>query len=730
MEYGTAYLRPASKIDDSDSASILSEHRISQHQAFGQHDLQAPHTTLPPRNSWNISPAALQQSLPPMMPANESTSNMRPTIYGSRAILDFNYQEPVAWANSTNFRAPSSDSQKLEQQSMPMSGSESSHVNLSRDKRQYFRHPRHMAEPWKAGFWISFPWWGFGALFTITLLTCASTGILLASDGSTPENWKVGDDNAQPFVYVSIFEMIMICLILFAFVEGMVIKFWCELLHGSTLSALHDIYESAFLWPAFRRILRLQFNIVAIACILIATSFLRGPILQRSLAVRDNGTFNSTAGVNLNIAPWPIPEYFQSAAKSDQYLQGSITTLFSRSLRGVSAGTPLNIQTPPKCERYCTGKVKAFSFKAECSTDSRPLNLSSFFSDCRTCSNPKCTTDCTARAQNEFNAPFFSVRHQSSEKGQSLNLETIYKNQASCSGAIQIHTCSLTPVTAENSFSITDGGIDLLSVGANIQTNISENVFPVAPSLMQKYWPAAIEALFPSVAVNVTPTGDYSRLRYQKCIGNEKTSTCTDGSTLQATLIANDASVMYANLPQAPEQQDPLCGLTWRDPMPDLIYKMQALAFRITVDMANTNDPTFTNSIAGPDFADLRKTWIQAVQVRTSHTRMVYKTDKILVAIGVTLSIISIAAVVPLYNGFWKLGRKVSLNPLEIAKAFAAPMLEGMDGNVSAEMVTVERGGMVVRYGVVERYGEGKTLRVEESARATVRMPWQGEVFG
>ena len=70
------------------------------------------------------------------------------------------------------------------------------------------------------------------------------------------------------------------------------------------------------------------------------------------------------------------------------------------------------------------------------------------------------------------------------------------------------------------------------------------------------------------------------------------------------------------------------------------------------------------------------------------------------------------------------------MNPLEIARAFGAPLLDGMDGNVSAEMVTVERGGMAVRYGVVERYGDEKKLRVEEKARATVRMPWQGELLG
>ena len=80
--------------------------------------------------------------------------------------------------------------------------------------------------------------------------------------------------------------------------------------------------------------------------------------------------------------------------------------------------------------------------------------------------------------------------------------------------------------------------------------------------------------------------------------------------------------------------------------------------------------------------------------------------------------------------GFWELGRPVSLNPLEIARAFGAPLMEGMDGNATPDMVTIERGGMSVRYGALERFGMEKTLRVEETARATVRAPWQGEILG
>jgi len=82
-------------------------------------------------------------------------------------------------------------------------------------------------------------------------------------------------------------------------------------------------------------------------------------------------------------------------------------------------------------------------------------------------------------------------------------------------------------------------------------------------------------------------------------------------------------------------------------------------------------------------------------------------------------------AILPLYAGYWFLGRTVSLSPLEIARAFDAPVCEGLDGNASAGDVDIGRGGRVVRYGVLEGVG-GKRLRVGEG----VREVGEGEVLG
>jgi len=69
-------------------------------------------------------------------------------------------------------------------------------------------------------------------------VTGVSAGILLASNNSAIESWRVGGDNTQPQVYISIFEMIINFLIFFALAEGVVIRFWRQLLSGTTVRYL------------------------------------------------------------------------------------------------------------------------------------------------------------------------------------------------------------------------------------------------------------------------------------------------------------------------------------------------------------------------------------------------------------------------------------------------------------------------------------------------------------
>ena len=50
-------------------------------------------------------------------------------------------------------------------------------------------------------------------------------------------------------------------------------------------------------------------------------------------------------------------------------------------------------------------------------------------------------------------------------------------------------------------------------------------------------------------------------------------------------------------------------------------------------------------------------------------TAVLYATRRIILDIAIGLMAATILAILPLYIGYWQLGRKVSLSPLEVAKA-------------------------------------------------------------
>ena len=173
MEYGAAYLRPQSNSDD-DAVSMLSEHRASQYQPYRlEHRRQSSSLSNSPA-TLGVSPVALSQSLPPMPGSDAPYSPLRPSVFGSRAVLNEPFTEPTAWEQSTQFRSNRPESPKPEVQPTVTALSQS---GPPRSNRRYFRHPRHIPEPWRTGFWVRFPWRGFAALFTILLCLLPSRAI-------------------------------------------------------------------------------------------------------------------------------------------------------------------------------------------------------------------------------------------------------------------------------------------------------------------------------------------------------------------------------------------------------------------------------------------------------------------------------------------------------------------------------------------------------------------------
>jgi hypothetical protein len=105
--------------------------------------------------------------------------------------------------------------------------------------------------------------------------------------------------------------------------------------------------------------------------------------------------------------------------------------------------------------------------------------------------------------------------------------------------------------------------------------------------------------------------------------------------------------------------------------MDQLLSNIRDIMFRSSVTIARYNISEYVLN-------DIHNRESQGTYVPTeAFTRLghsfvyetVYNTNKLILGIGIGLMLLALLAILPLYWGFWRLGRDVSMSPLEIAKA-------------------------------------------------------------
>jgi hypothetical protein len=123
------------------------------------------------------------------------------------------------------------------------------------------------------------------------------------------------------------------------------------------------------------------------------------------------------------------------------------------------------------------------------------------------------------------------------------------------------------------------------------------------------------------------------------------------------------------------------CGLAFTDPTNNLMANARELMFRTAVAAANSSN-------------------IRSVPAQQEATIAVYQSHYLYLGLASLFTTLTIILVVPTFIGYWHLGRKVSMSPIETAKAFNAPLLKNEDSNAEADRLIENLGHMGVKYGV------------------------------
>ena len=165
-------------------------------------------------------------------------------------------------------------------------------------------------------------------------------------------------------------------------------------------------------------------------------------------------------------------------------------------------------------------------------------------------------------------------------------------------------------------------------------------------------------------------------------------------------------------------------GATFSDPTDIMLDAIRELSFRASVHYAkNSTGRAFPSAVLK-----------QTVPYTGFATKTIYVTDGRLVALAAWMSFVGIISVAATLWGWWELGRDVSMNPLEIAKAFGAPALTDMGSNVRYTKIKPQVLKEKVRYGEALSKASGwktnepRRLMIGDSDK--VIKPTSGQVYG
>jgi hypothetical protein len=216
--------------------------------------------------------------------------------------------------------------------------------------------------------------------------------------------------------------------------------------------------------------------------------------------------------------------------------------------------------------------------------------------------------------------------------GPAMNVSTVFNEKGGCAGTIEVRNCTLTPATLAYHVVVTSGTVAL--DGAYSYRNDSVVSYFETPGsgggLMTYYGGMvfALQGMFTS-QVGLSFAG-YMR-------------TSTEGLT----------ALRYQRQLDVARPRWPDCIYYWQDPTEDVLATIRQIAFRMASE------------------ANVTGVAVQEMQAERQAVEVVYQSDYLFLGLSLILIGLSAVAVVPLMWRWWKLGREVSLSPMETARAFA-----------------------------------------------------------
>ncbi|KAF2143181.1 uncharacterized protein K452DRAFT_215651, partial [Aplosporella prunicola CBS 121167] len=333
----------------------------------------------------------------------------------------------------------------------------------------------------------------------------------------------------------------------------------------------------------------------------------------------------------------PLPRGY-SGQKS---LRGSnVTSLslpFARVAKEFQARDDMHLDIKG-CKGVCKTDIHATGLDVQCSQGTAPYNI---------------TLDREAWGT-EVDIGGISFSREDSDAG-AFNATVRYKNEAVCTGLLQTIHCTFRLATVSYPITIANGTVSLRPAGLN-------DTVAVLPPFAE----------FHGISDQLTTLGGVVLLADQLY-----KSEIAMLITVPIFSLKSNGSMSFTHLNSTDG-----CNVTYLNPMPDIQSGLRELMFRTALSLSNSS---FTQAVPGTDEFNLN----------------VYNTNYYYLVAGLCLIVANALAILPLFLGWWHLGRAFSMSPLEIAKAFGSPLLAKAGSNKEADDMVRGLDDTKVQYGAV-----------------------------
>lgn len=528
--------------------------------------------------------------------------------------------------------------------------------------------PDNRGIPWKPGFWRHVPWKAIISLVAFAICCIGLAAILLSSHGKEAAIWPCSSVPVPVSVLLSLIVGIANLCLAVALNQGYEVSWWLKAIKGAELRRLQfdlEIQHSlAALLGSSRTINKFAFA----ATISLIVSVIDGPLIQRATTTKLMTFGTNETIVTVGVSNASFPSDFSG------YAGGGIgpdllMPLFSNVSRAYANKDAIVLPIEGCTENStCIVNLPAPGFDVSCTNTTVPFDFGNLAS-----AGP-------VYAITVFNVTVDFGGTEDVDSFSMINVTTLYKPDAACTGHLIQRQCILRLATVRYKVSIINGILTIAPWQLGQNDTIEITRFPSGSIF------GGMDVLFTgSVGAGGFETmlgGIYfvTNLLYNSSVSLQAAVTIDTPYLLSASGQAasnylTSSISTYSN-----------CSMTWEDPTIDLVNTVRELMLRSAVAQSITN----VSSVVPQE--------LLAQETRAANA---YESHYEFLAITVACMVLQALIIFLLLVGWCKLGRKVSLDAFEIAKALGAPLLRQCNSNSTIDDCLNRIGRMRLKYGAL-----------------------------